>query len=527
VYTLDYHDVSGEWFTHPGAGGPLFLAAVRCLLASPAFTGQKLVVVAHSMGGLIARWAVNTDAQIRARTGLVVTFGTPYGGSWLSEVGVLVTAGATAVTITNRSLAYLVSLVHLLKVHCDTSPSDPGCPELEFLLSEADSGLGFAPIGGHMSPLADWPEGIKTVTLGGDIRLDNAPAELFGGLPAPGALDLGDGVVGTSSYGDGGTPTRVGTCRYTASRLRADVDGLLGAVGLQAATDQHTFMPLAAAMFSGLSSLCGHVNEARLIELTNEALGAVAEEVTSVDPPVESSPASFPIEYPGDMTLACIQQYGSGAQAQWVDTISPPSYGVQCFRAGSLLGGLDLDAWCPAEAALHHFSAPAGWHSDNPYRYSPATSTIKPWQTWRCYQTAGGTTASVRVPADAQDGVNTGVYAIKGDTIAITGRGSAGYGYEGAQPCAGYPTTDPGGSRYLGSFNCGPKDDPNATLSGAAIGLLIARIGGEAWFGVGTGTTVTAGSSGYIYLAYNDSVNSDNTGAYTATITNNGTGTGG
>jgi hypothetical protein len=102
--------------------------------------------------------------------------------------------------------------------------------------------------------------------------------------------------------------------------------------------------------------------------------------------PGQSSPASFPIQYPGDMTLACIQQYGQGTQASWVDTVSPPSYGVQCFQGSSLLGGLDLDEWCPAEAALHHYSSPAGWYSDNPYRYSAATNTIKPWTTWRCYQ---------------------------------------------------------------------------------------------------------------------------------------------
>jgi hypothetical protein len=102
--------------------------------------------------------------------------------------------------------------------------------------------------------------------------------------------------------------------------------------------------------------------------------------------PGQSSPASFRIQYPGDMFLACIQQYGQGSQARWVDTVSPPSYGVQCFQGSSLLGGLDLDKWCPAEAALHHYTSSAGWYSDNPYRYSAATSTIKPWTTWRCYQ---------------------------------------------------------------------------------------------------------------------------------------------
>jgi hypothetical protein len=102
--------------------------------------------------------------------------------------------------------------------------------------------------------------------------------------------------------------------------------------------------------------------------------------------PGQSSPASFPIQYPGDMTLACIQQYGQGTQAQWVDTVSPPAYGVQCFQRNSLLGGLDLTKWCPAAAALHHYSSPAGWYSDNPNRYSAATSTIKPWETWTCNQ---------------------------------------------------------------------------------------------------------------------------------------------
>jgi hypothetical protein len=120
--------------------------------------------------------------------------------------------------------------------------------------------------------------------------------------------------------------------------------------------------------------------------------------------------------------------------------------------------------------------------------------------------------------------VNTGIYARKGDKIVITGSGSAGYGYEGTQGCVGSPTTHPNGSRYLGRFNCGPKDDPNAALSGAAIGQLIARIGDGAWFGVGTRTTVTPGASGYIYLAYNDSDYSDNTGSYSASITNNGAG---
>lgn len=131
-------------------------------------------------------------------------------------------------------------------------------------------------------------------------------------------------------------------------------------------------------------------------------------------------------------------------------------------------------------------------------------------------------TATVTVPADARAGIAT-VTVQAGDTLVFTGSGSARYGTEGSQPCVGDPFTHPDGSRFLGGINCGPKDDPNATLPGAAIGLLIARIGSGSWFAVGTGSTIArAAASGEVYLAYNDSVYSDNTGSYSATIDDEG-----
>jgi hypothetical protein len=137
---------------------------------------------------------------------------------------------------------------------------------------------------------------------------------------------------------------------------------------------------------------------------------------------------------------------------------------------------------------------------------------------------AAHASSTVTVPASASGGVSTSVSVLSGDSITITASGSAGYGYEGAAPCAGYPATYPDGSRYLGSTNCGPKDDPNAALSGGAIGLLIARIGGGPWFAVGTSATFTASAYGTLVVAYNDSVYSDNTGSYSVTVTDNGGG---
>jgi hypothetical protein len=132
---------------------------------------------------------------------------------------------------------------------------------------------------------------------------------------------------------------------------------------------------------------------------------------------------------------------------------------------------------------------------------------------------AGEVTATVSVPANASAGVSA-MDVAAGASVTISASGSAGYGYQGGSgACVGYPTTHPDGSRYLGSTNCVPKDDPNATLSGGAVGQLIARIGDGAWFAVGAGDTFTASQSGAVTVAYNDSIYSDNTGSYAVTVT--------
>jgi hypothetical protein len=135
---------------------------------------------------------------------------------------------------------------------------------------------------------------------------------------------------------------------------------------------------------------------------------------------------------------------------------------------------------------------------------------------------AGEITTDATVSAKASAGVSTIVVSTTGDaTYTIAATGSAAYGYQGGTgPCAGYPTTDPDGSRYLGGTSCGgPKDDPNATLAGYPIGLLIGKVGDGAWFPIGASGGVPSGVSGILTLAYNDSVYTDNSGSYAVTIT--------
>ena len=132
-------------------------------------------------------------------------------------------------------------------------------------------------------------------------------------------------------------------------------------------------------------------------------------------------------------------------------------------------------------------------------------------------------TLTLAVFADAPQGTWF-MNVSSGDLVTVSASGTAEYGYEGAAGCPGYPTTYPDGSRYLGSYSCGPKDDPNAALSGAPIGLLIGRIGTGPWFPVGANASFIVNVPGILELAYNDSLYQDNTGAYSVTATDEGGG---
>ncbi len=79
AYTFDYSDHSTEWVTDP-AIGPALAAAITCLADA---AGRRIVLVAHSMGGLAARYAqgqVLDDAPVADSLAHVITVGTPSKG---------------------------------------------------------------------------------------------------------------------------------------------------------------------------------------------------------------------------------------------------------------------------------------------------------------------------------------------------------------------------------------------------------------------------------------------------------------
>jgi pimeloyl-ACP methyl ester carboxylesterase len=243
------------------------------------FQGHQAVVVAHSMGGLIARWAV-TDAPgapaRKGRTGLVITLGTPYEGSWAAGIGsALTNANGPAVT---TATAPLLDLVHLALVACRRDPAraSDACvwftKAIEFLASMH----AFAPGSVELKSLSPWPNGMRIRTL-----TSSAVVQDVGGLflfRGPGTVDLGDVVVGRASAISGGHPAKVVECSFTTAKWTADMNGLLERFGMRLDSDTAKLIGLR------LLGACFHIHESVLLDHATEVLGAVAEELQRYDP---------------------------------------------------------------------------------------------------------------------------------------------------------------------------------------------------------------------------------------------------
>lgn len=171
-------------------------------------TGQKVDVVAHSMGGLVSRWWIERAGGTAAVRRLV-TCGTPHGGSPWSRVQDLATAGLALGLnqlggIAGTALAFLLQGVE--KIDNALDDMQPGSALLaELAASRPPSGVGYVAITGD-EPFGIAGDATRAERILRKLRLPGAALGLLFGGPN----DIAVSVTSASAVG-AGWPVRPGT----------------------------------------------------------------------------------------------------------------------------------------------------------------------------------------------------------------------------------------------------------------------------------------------------------------------------
>lgn len=288
VFTFDYHDYSARWVTDSHLG-PALGRAIDCLYAA---TGEKVIVVAHSMGGLLTRYALNepaADGSDRTqKVSTVITLGTPQTGSLMAA---LLAGGMDLGALANSQLA----LVKLILSACGSLSSTSlqtgtPCDWLPDAVQAFDSQAGRALRAGssELRRLAPWPANVPLDAVAGESEFA-VPGGWFDLPWKTTTVPMGDIVVDSGSATHGSTISKVGSCSYQMSAVRGATDAV-GLVFGQAARSDVARQPLGA--FVGA---CFHSNLMRTLQLTNEVQGAIADDVASRQPVVATDLLSAPV----------------------------------------------------------------------------------------------------------------------------------------------------------------------------------------------------------------------------------------
>jgi pimeloyl-ACP methyl ester carboxylesterase len=290
VFTFDYHPYSARWVDDKHLG-PALGMVIDCLYRA---SGQKVVLLAHSMGGLISRWAAThpgiTGADRSGEISTVVTFGTPETGS---VAALLAAVDIDLSAATSEALAF----IHLILSACGRLSSreiETGtvCDKLPAPARtfESDAGIALRAGSGQLAALLPWPKGIFLEALAGDTSFEAADGMGWFQWPSTHKVTgAGDMIVTSGSALAGAGNARSVHCDYQLSPARGVADQFLLRVGLIAKSD------VALQPLGSFGGACFHTSLMRDIELTNEALGAVHDDLSSRAPPTPEALRAAPV----------------------------------------------------------------------------------------------------------------------------------------------------------------------------------------------------------------------------------------
>lgn len=279
VYTFDYERYASRWVTDGKIGASL-AQGIDCLFEH---SGEKVIVVGHSMGGLATRQALSEIPDLQAKISQVITFGTPNTGSVIAAI---LAVGVKVGGIIPGAPGRIVTLLRAWLAHCGNSASHD-LLEPSFLcsnllpkpLTSFDSEAAQALRSGspELSELPSWPQGLPVHALAGEIRFD-IPGTGFFRSKKKESFGIGDGVVTLDSATNGATAAREITCTYDLEPT-ANIDDLMLTNFWKVKTKDEVSRNSVDLFFTPVP--CLHGNLMRETNLANEEFGLIVEDISN------------------------------------------------------------------------------------------------------------------------------------------------------------------------------------------------------------------------------------------------------
>jgi pimeloyl-ACP methyl ester carboxylesterase len=280
VFTFDYQQFSARWVDDSHIG-PALGAAIDCLYKA---TGERVIIVGHSMGGLAARYAVThpgvggIDRATEVNT--VVTFGTPETGSLIALLADDGANTAAAAGLVNGDL--ILPLLRLFLAECGTLATSslqtgticdflPG-PARAF---DSDAGRALRYGSAQLAALKPWPKAIVVDALAGQTTFQVPQAGWFALPWNTSPVPVGDMIVTVDSALKGTSVTKQVPCSYQLNAVRGAADS----VGLTLALVNKN--DVAQQPFAAFKGAYLHTDLMRDIELTNEATGEISVDIAA------------------------------------------------------------------------------------------------------------------------------------------------------------------------------------------------------------------------------------------------------
>lgn len=271
VFTFDYHPSSGRWVTDD-ALGPALVRTVACLAKA---SGQAVIVVGHSMGGLIGRYAATDGAAGSAAIARLITLGTPNAGSMAAKL----TSGAMDVA---SGADQRLMILRLFLAECGrVSTQDMDATSLCQWLPSAvrafagDAGRALQAGSPELAKLRGRvdPEGLVVNALAGSSLVEAPRLGWFGLRFLNEEINVGDLIVDHGSAIDRASTDYGIDCTYEILPIRGVTNAIELGLGLRTLNETGR-LPWEAA-----ASPCFHGQLPRSIELTNEVMGLVREDI--------------------------------------------------------------------------------------------------------------------------------------------------------------------------------------------------------------------------------------------------------